>query len=420
MSSAARGADALLLQEHHLPHGVGLERERAWARGEGWKLVLGPASYTGEFVGSQPATSAGVGVGTKAGQGLADSVVRIPQGSLDRLCTARWEAWLPGGVDLMSIYLHHSEGLSARNMELLNDAGAALKKSGRPYVAGGGLNVPPEVLEASGWLTKVKGVIVRASSATTMDGSFIDYFIVHKDIACLVMGIEVLYVTDTSPHWPVKITFRCGHDVGLVRMLKKPREFPRGTPSTCCDQENRWLKLEAYEDMKPDSKMLDKFYGDFAATAEQDLAHKYGVSADDMGKDKGFGGRANLPEFVMVKPSIKGSGFPRASERGRGWRGIANGFKRILTLLGLQASAGRNSEREGLLKGLRKAVPWERPGAAHFADKLDANRARLVKVPGGDFEKAGAFAGAKEGWYFGRAGHGIRRLLQGQRWGGVW
>ncbi len=83
-----------------------------------------------------------------------------------RISAVHFGGMLTGGLALVSIYLWTSEGLSARNLELLDILGAFLRRLGTPYIVGGDWQMPPQKLEASGWVREVAGRVVAPSSNT--------------------------------------------------------------------------------------------------------------------------------------------------------------------------------------------------------------------------------------------------------------
>ena len=77
----------------------------------------------------------------------------------------------------------HSEGMTARNRSILDQAGLHAKKFKGPWMLAGDFNMPPERLEeeAGEWLRSVGGVIIRPAGATCRSasgGRTIDYCIV--------------------------------------------------------------------------------------------------------------------------------------------------------------------------------------------------------------------------------------------------
>ena len=103
----------------------------------------------------------------------------------------------------MSVYLWCSEGLSTRNLDLLQTVAGALVELNGQWLIAGDFNMPPDVLRQSGWLNVVRGAI-HAPDAPTCNGKTYDFFV---SSVCLAPAMkEVLVVADagTSPHVPVR------------------------------------------------------------------------------------------------------------------------------------------------------------------------------------------------------------------------
>ena len=69
----------------------------------------------------------------------------------------------------MSAYLHHSEGCSKRNLDVLQETARLLKSLVGPWIMAGDFNMSPEELQASGFLDLLKGVIKTSGVATCGD-----------------------------------------------------------------------------------------------------------------------------------------------------------------------------------------------------------------------------------------------------------
>ena len=107
-------ADACLLQEMRVRTVNCAQTERSAAHG-GWALSVGPALDT-----AAGSTSAGVAVSARSHFGLARSP-GIHAIEVDRSrVIVRWlGAVCRGGIHLVSVYLYFGEGLSQRNIDLL-------------------------------------------------------------------------------------------------------------------------------------------------------------------------------------------------------------------------------------------------------------------------------------------------------------
>ena len=82
----------------------------------------------------------------------SDVAPRAAFGMLAALCT--------GGVQVVSLYLHHGEGLSDRNWQILLTVGEALRSLGAPFILAGYFNMDPEVIAATPWVKKLKATVL--------------------------------------------------------------------------------------------------------------------------------------------------------------------------------------------------------------------------------------------------------------------
>ncbi len=75
-----------------------------------------------------------------------------------RARVAEVNALVRGGVLLISVYFRTGVGL-AGNADILDVIGRILLGCDRPWVLAGEWNFEPDILEASGWLRLVRGVV---------------------------------------------------------------------------------------------------------------------------------------------------------------------------------------------------------------------------------------------------------------------
>ena len=155
-------ADAMLLQEHHL---AGPDRCRAAEQANvarRWRLSLQPALAT--VAGG---TSAGVGIGVARHTGLSHCAV-FPSGDAiaHRVQIRHWGGVCKGGVHLACVYLHDREGLSRRNLDLLQELAFALRCLRGPWICAGDFNLTVSELEQANWFQLVDGVAVVPEGPT--------------------------------------------------------------------------------------------------------------------------------------------------------------------------------------------------------------------------------------------------------------
>ena len=175
-------------QEHHAV-GELWENMQYTAKRLGWQM-----QGAGGCCGDTQRGRCGVGVAapshiglTRVGEQQFDLSPALSPGRL----TAAWlDGGLKGGVVVASAYLWHSEGVTPRNLALLQAAVDVAVRHGGPWLIGGDFNMTPEEMQADeaarAWLNKLGGTIVAPSSPTCRSsdgGRVIDFFIIDKRVA---------------------------------------------------------------------------------------------------------------------------------------------------------------------------------------------------------------------------------------------
>ena len=130
-------ADALLIQEHRLASRSACDVVEAAAIYLRWRMSLQPAVVT-------PAggTSAGVGIAVARHTGLAlDMGMPGGEGTDHRVQVRHWSGVCPGGVHLVCVYLHDGEGLSKRNLDILQELAFVIARLRGPWICGGDFNI---------------------------------------------------------------------------------------------------------------------------------------------------------------------------------------------------------------------------------------------------------------------------------------
>ncbi len=192
-------ADAVLVQEARRKKGQTDAAENSALR-IGWAASIQPAVTT--FLGR---ASAGVAVAVRKHVGMA----RTPGSNMDAGCgprvQARWVgAMVKGGVVLVSAYLFPAEGLTQRNLDLLQEIAELLQSLDAPWVLAADFNMEPDVLAASRWPALVGGVIF-APGAATCGTATNDYFVVHEKLASAVAGVSVVADAGLHTHRPARL-----------------------------------------------------------------------------------------------------------------------------------------------------------------------------------------------------------------------
>ncbi len=227
---------AALFQEHHSRAGKwGNAQHRA--QGIGWSLVGSEAVQcpSGKnSAGTAIAVPSHVGLSKVPGHAWDAS----PAASPGRLAVAWIDAVVPGGLLLLSLYLWHGEGLTPRNLRLLESAGAVIKRHGAAWTLGADANMSPDELlrDAGDWLDKIGGTVVAPDKPTYTNGntsSLIDYFIVDKRLTPAVESVRIVDRFPSSPHKMIALRIRAAATRYVVRVARQPKAFPVEKPVGC-------------------------------------------------------------------------------------------------------------------------------------------------------------------------------------------
>ena len=122
------------------------------AASKGWRAVHNHAVEAGGG-----AASGGVAALARNHYGVDEYMVIPATGESHRMMAAQATIAINGGITVMSLYLHHSEGLSEANRHILEAAAAFLATIQGPWIVAAGWNMLPEVLIASKWPELVGG-----------------------------------------------------------------------------------------------------------------------------------------------------------------------------------------------------------------------------------------------------------------------
>ena len=215
-------ADVVLIQETKCTSGRrALTAERAAARAR-WGLLITPAVNT-ELDG----VSAGVAVAARSHFGMAghSSAAERPACGRGRTAGGHVSIACKGGIHVLSLYLWCSEGLTQRNLDLLQYVAQLLAAVRGPWVLAADFNCEPKLLQDSGWLDLVGGVIVEPGRATCGRRTY-DYFVIARGLQRAVRGIAVVTDAGLHPHSPVRLYLQGKPRRLLARTLVHPHKFP--------------------------------------------------------------------------------------------------------------------------------------------------------------------------------------------------
>ena len=247
-SSSEEVPIALLNHEHQ----TGEDRIadlQAQLKREGWRMAAAHATRTeagGWSAGVAVCTPAHVAAGLDEGMKVDCSPPRSP----GRVAAVWLQQVAPGGIMVVSCYLHDVEHGSARNVELLLRALAVASNSGCPWVLG--LDAQEEPDDFLKWaapvVEKCSGVIVAPHEPTHYPGvgraKCMDYFVVDRFIAQAVKSISTVselrchsvdadYTVAAKPHRAVKMVISKRYTPPLMDVLRLPKAFPRQKPIGC-------------------------------------------------------------------------------------------------------------------------------------------------------------------------------------------
>ncbi len=355
-----------------------LDQESDWCKRAGRKALMEPALGTeagGRSAGLLVAVKPWVGMGYAPG---FSSVTLVP----NRLMVVHVNAMVKGGMIIYAVYLHDAEGLTNRNIDILNTLGEHAASHGRPWMAAGDWNMEPAVLQSWPAFRSLRGTVISAGAPTCFAGkggqakAEYDYMVVDSRIAAFVNHPFVDEGAITRPHRPVTYQVTGGIHKHSGAYLVLPKPFPLAKPvgpspppgrewlgymTDCWSLEDEHVHSSAVSDP---SIMLQPLWERFCTMAEDELCDIHGY--DGMQRQMHCG-RGRAPR-IAKKPSL-------------GWKGhlrYAATTPRGLQLRWLEV---RLSEAAALSRGLRSVGNvdgsswWRR--ARQRSDILQKNIDRL-------------------------------------------
>ena len=284
-------ADACMLQEMRVRTANCAQTERSAAHG-GWALSVGPAFDT-----AAGSTSAGVAVAARSHFGLARSP-GIPAIEVDRSrIIVRWLGTVcRGGIHLVSVYLYFGEGLSQRNIDLMQSIAGIVGELRGPWILAGDFNLTPEDVRGTGWLELLNGVL-HAPSAPTCNGRVIDFFVTSASLASAVVAVSVVLDSGTSPHSAVRLLLRASPRSVTVNTLRKHLKFAAMLPAGCAPPAGDYSDVIALHGaVVATSDNLNHGYEAWISRVEDELAD---VCSLDTHQRRLASGRAQGPTFVL-------------------------------------------------------------------------------------------------------------------------
>ena len=294
----------VLVQEHRLRDSESLGEASNWASSNGWKSIFAAAN-------SAPGggSSGGVAILVRNFLGLyipRGGSVLVP-GRAVQGCVQ-----IPGGQSLqvLSLYLHDTEGLSDRNLQLLADVGSNLDVCDMPFLVGADFNMQPDTLKSSLFASKLSANIVFPDAPGTCVGSggqvrMYDYFVASSGLSKAVAKVSVDHGSDIKTHYPTTVRFypemASLYALSFAKIPKIAVEVPIGPPNkvpsadVVLDCAKYGLELVQNRAKRSDmQRHLDTLYHVWADAAEVELA----ISRHDQLKSAGLRGRP--PKLIWV------------------------------------------------------------------------------------------------------------------------
>ena len=247
-------ADAVLVQETKMECDR-FEHMRAMVKHSGCQFVAANASVSGSN-----ARSAGTAVVTKCFFGLTPAELSFfPEEFSSRISVAHVSSFMRGGLHFLSVYMWTNEGMSKRNLDLLQILAQVIDGLKGPWVLAADFNMNPQVIEQSGWLQLVKGRIVSTTLPTCNDNVY-DFYVVCSPLAAGVRGVSRVLDAGVYPHFHVRLYLQANCRLLTKRVLRSPVLLGPRVPPGC------FQKVSV-----PVQGDLDQIYGEAMSNIECEL-----------------------------------------------------------------------------------------------------------------------------------------------------
>ena len=323
-----RKPDMVLLQE------IGrdkLECEAAEAQmaGRRWQVVTEPSVRT-----AASGRSAGAAVLSRLSATLGRyEAVDLERRHPGRVALSLWSGLTPRGVLVGSVYGYtKSATADALNQELLELLAKEIAATRLPFILGGDWNVAPEVLQRTGFATRLRAVIASPAQATYVAGgaeSVLDYFVISENLQPAIRDVRVVEGTGVRKHRPVELVLSGKARSDDVLMLAKPPSRPAAPPVTCRpnpEDEQRlpeWRRPGAECPRAELQEAIDERYALWAAAADGQIGALYGQPAHPL--------RGQAPTFVRKPVMPQGGHGPRVDPETAGLRQLVHFGLRFLS-----------------------------------------------------------------------------------------
>ena len=311
-------ADFCLFQEMKLVSEPSVSSAQRLAQRSGWGLSVAAAVVT-----DKGGVSAGVAVAARSYFGMTSPAVQdLCLSAKGRISVAHVGACCKGGLHLVSIYLWCNEGMSKRNLDVLQCVAKVLSSLHGPWILAADFNCTPEALLATGWLHLTRGCIIHADAPTCGKRCY-DFFVVSQGLRGAVLGASVVDDAGFFPHSPSRLWLIGRPRSHRVRSLVAPRKWAANVPKGCANDPTATSQVIA---ACPDD--IDSLAALAFQLADAELCAMHGLTGEDARKASG---RDRGPKFVWkVAVGPPGSSQPRCSAVTSAWKTVSAWLKLLL------------------------------------------------------------------------------------------
>ena len=262
-----------------------------------------------------------LGIAARSAYGMTvHELGEIPE-CAEGLLRAMWERCAKGDFTFFRCTCGIREGLTARNLDLLQTLAHVISRLRGPWLLAGDFNITPQELVASGWLQLVRGCCC-APQAPTCGKKMYDFFVTSSSLTGLIAGVSVVHDSRFHPHSPVRLWLMGKVRRKLVRQLVAPTKMPAVLPSGCA------------ADPTTQQALIDDCSNDLESKARLALnlveTELHDIMRSEHSKES-RGSRAAGPVFKW-KPALGrvGSHQLRISPVSVAWGVVASALKRML------------------------------------------------------------------------------------------
>ena len=219
------------------------------------------------------------------------------------------DALCRGGIVVYSAYLWTSEGMTARNVSILEAVMRHKSAHGKPWFLGGDLQTAAEELRESRWPRDLDVVIVSPDGPTCSGGKAggrtIDYFLVDRRVKSFFGKATTWLASPFRPHSLVAVEVRGGWHRAEAVYLQKPKAVPKQRMIGPLEQEKDWGPLrelvrgsgqgQGSEGQEEQARAVDSCWRRWCRLAEKEIVANCGLGEEEE-KYTGRGGGSAVVE----------------------------------------------------------------------------------------------------------------------------